>query len=333
MRALLAALSSLVLAGCTSPPVRQARDDSPPRTAPPPDPAVAEPQTVLPPLPVAPEVPPRPSREEQTRTLLAKTRRDLEKAGLRKRPPKAAKDDAPAVVADVFVLVGPDGGSSQVEGVAGFVERVVAGFQNGRFGKLPEDPILVVMFPGAESYERFCKTVWEKPCISTYGFYIPDERRMVMNLGPGIGTLSHELTHPVVEADFPDVPTWLNEGIASLYEAPLMPKKGEIHGAKNWRYRYLQPALATADGRRKVSLPALFATTDDAFRGEDESRHYAGARFFCQWLDEQGKLWDFYKAFRDGKKDDPRGEKAFAKVMGKTPEEANDAWIGWARSR
>jgi len=31
-----------------------------------------------------------------------------------------------------------------------------------------------------------------------------------------------------------------------------------------------------------------------------ESLHYALARSVCAWLDEQGKLWAFYRAWRDG---------------------------------
>ena len=42
-----------------------------------------------------------------------------------------------------------------------------------------------------------------------------------MNIGPGPGTLSHELVHPYMEANFPNVPAWFNEGLASLYEQPL----------------------------------------------------------------------------------------------------------------
>ena len=44
------------------------------------------------------------------------------------------------------------------------------------------------------------------------------------------------------------------------------------------------------------------------------------------WLDEQGKLWAFSRAWRDGVADDPTGEKAFERVMGATPAAMNAAW-------
>ena len=37
-----------------------------------------------------------------------------------------------------------------------------------------------------------------------------------MNIGTGGGTLVHELTHSLIAFDFPHVPDWFNEGLASL---------------------------------------------------------------------------------------------------------------------
>lgn len=45
------------------------------------------------------------------------------------------------------------------------------------------------------------------------------------------------------------------------------------------------------------------------------------ARYACQWLDERGKLWPFYRAWRDGVRDDPSGEKAFERIVGMTQAE------------
>src|SRR5205814_1971965 len=126
------------------------------------------------------------------------------------------------------------------------------------------------------------------------------ERAMVMNAGLGLGTLTHELVHPLVEADFPDAPTWLNEGIASLYEAPLLPRRGEVHGAKNWRHPRLLRALGDPRERARAAIDALFGMSDETFRDGDEDLHYAMARYACQWLDEKKALWDFYHRWRDG---------------------------------
>ncbi|RYE94991.1 MAG: DUF1570 domain-containing protein, partial [Myxococcales bacterium] len=182
------------------------------------------------------------------------------------------------------------------------------------------------------SYEAFCKKQYGHPCISIYGFFSPADRRLVMNVGLGIGTLSHELVHPLVEADFPDAPTWLNEGIASLFEAPVMPKTGEIHGVKNWRYRRLQAAMASPRERDRVSVEGIFGLSDAVFRGADEDLNYAMARYLCQWLDSRKQLWAFYRGWRDGVARDRTGEGAFRAATGMMPSEATATWRQWVRS-
>src|SRR5208283_4207269 len=192
-------------------------------------------------------------------------------------------------------------------------------FFTGRFTTRPARPVAVYLFASAAPYERFCKEHLHEACMSSFGFYRPDVRTIVMNAGPGIGTLTHEMVHPLVEGDFGGAPTWIDEGLASLFEAPLLPRAGEIHGAKNWRLPRLRAALGSAKEREHTTLDALFAMSDATFRDDDESLHYAMARYACQWLDERGQLWTFYRAWRDGVKTDPTGEKAFAAATGQTP--------------
>jgi hypothetical protein len=214
--------------------------------------------------------------------------------------------------------------------VAQLVRRALAALYNGRFTTRPE-PVAVYLFASRAPYEAFCRSHLHEGCMSPYGFYRPDVRVIVMNAGPGIGTLTHEMVHPLVEADFPRAPTWIDEGIASLFEAPVLAKPGEIHGAKNWRLPRLRAALASPKERDAARLDALFGMSDGQFRDADEPLHYAMARYVCQWLDEQGKLWAFYRAWRDGAQDDPTGENAFARTVGRTPGAANEAWWSWVR--
>lgn len=237
-------------------------------------------------------------------------------------------DATPASVeADVFVVAGP-GASGTVK----FVRDTLAAYFNGRFDKRPARAVSIYMFASAAPYEAYCKKRWNEACLSPYGFYHPDPRIIVMNAGPGIGTLSHELVHPIVETDFPRAPTWINEGIASLFEAPVMPRAGEIHGAKNWRHPRLIAGLASPKERDEAKLDALFGMTDARFRGDNERLHYATARYVCQWLDSRGELWPFYRKWRDNVASDPTGARAFAEVTKLTPEQASEAWLKWVRS-
>ncbi len=236
-------------------------------------------------------------------------------------------------VADVYVLIGPRGWTGQAFlSSVSLVDSAIAAYMNGRFKKAPSEAISVYLFPDAPSYEAYCKKAFKEPCISIYGFYRHDVRAMVMNTGLGLGTLTHELVHPLVATDFPDAPTWINEGIASLFEAPMIPKRGEIHGGKNWRHPRLLRGLSSASERAEARLDRYFTMPDEQFREHHEDLHYAGARYVCQWLDQQNKLWPFYQAWRDGYDDDKTGEKAFAKVMGRAPAEVHDAWERWVRA-
>lgn len=234
------------------------------------------------------------------------------------------------IVEGVFLVASPTG-KAALAGVMDVTRRALAAYFNGRFHKRPERAISVYLFPDAARYDAFCKKRWREKCDSPYGFYLASERKIVMNVGPGVGTLTHELVHPLVEADFPNAPDWINEGIASLFEQFYLPKAGEIRGGKNWRHPRLMAALGSPKEREHASLPALFAMNDEEFRGKREDLNYATARYLCQWLDEKGLLWPFYQRWRDGFASDPSGEKAFALVVGKTPADANAEWSAWVR--
>ena len=39
-----------------------------------------------------------------------------------------------------------------------------------------------------------------------------------MNISTGGGTLVHEIVHPFIQSNFPNCPSWFNEGLGSLYE-------------------------------------------------------------------------------------------------------------------
>jgi Protein of unknown function (DUF1570) len=240
------------------------------------------------------------------------------------------KRAAVETVEDVFVLITPAGAGSLGE-TKGLTKQVLQAYFNDRFSKRPAQAISVYLFPDAKPYEAYCQKRWAEPCGSPFGFYRPDERRIVMNAGPGIGTLTHELVHPIVEADFPEAPEWLNEGIASLFEALTMPTPGQIHGVKNWRHPRLLRALRSSKEREHASLPALFAMNESTFRNDDEDLHYASARYLCQWLDQQDLLWPFYQRFRDNHATDPTGEHSFQAVVGKSPAAANEAWTRWVK--
>ncbi len=240
---------------------------------------------------------------------------------------EAGRGTAFQVVDDVFLVSAPSGSL----GSSGFVaKQAIKAYFTGRFSTRPSAAVTVLLFDSATPYEAWCRAHGDSACSTPFGFYERASRTVVMNAGPGIGTLTHELVHPIVETDFPGAPAWIDEGVASLYEAFAFGKPGEIRGKKNFRWPGLRDALAS--DREHASLPALFALNDSEFRGEREGLNYALARYFCMWMDGQEKLWPFYRAWRDDRANDPTGEKALLQVMGKTPAELDAGWAGWVRA-
>lgn len=273
---------------------------------------------------VAPEPPPPSPPPQPAYDLVADL--DARREALRADVGKKTKFE---VVEGVFLLAAPSGAMGSSAAVA---KHALQAYFNGRFATRPARAVTVLLFDAAQPYDAYCTKLTKSACFTPYGFYEPSIRTVVMNAGPGIGTLTHELVHPIVEADFPSAPDWINEGIASLYEAFSLPKPGAIQGHKNWRLPGLLAALKSKELRPHASLPALFAMSDKEFRGAREGLNYATARYFCQWMDAQKKLWPFYQAFRDGHAKDPTGEKAFVAVMGKTPAELDAAWASWVKA-
>ena len=233
------------------------------------------------------------------------------------------------VAEDVFLVAGRRGAVAQAMYV---VKQALAAYFNDRFSKRPARAVSVYLFAKAAPYHAYCRERWQHPCGSPYGFYLADERRIVMNIGPGIGTLTHELVHPILAEDFPEAPDWINEGIASLFERFHLYGKNQITGSKNFRHPRLLQALRSEQERPLARLPNLFGMSDAVFRGPREDLHYAMARYLCQWLDSQKKLWPFYQKWRDHYAEDPTGEQAFTEVVGMSPEEAHRPWARWVRS-
>ena len=242
-------------------------------------------------------------------------------------------DDMRVVVErDVFLFVGPKSGA-MFDGAVHLAHDALQAYFNDRFSTPPERAVVVVLFSSTPSYAAFCAKRYGAKCSTTLGLYQRASREIILDLSLGLPTLTHELVHPIVQRDFPSAPAWLDEGLAALYEEPVFPRPGEIHGATNWRHPRLVAALTSKTERSKARLDALFAMSDAEFRGPDEDLHYAMARELCQWLDSRGQLWPFYRAWRDSPThDSTTGESAFLRIVGETPEQADAEWVKWVRA-
>ena len=191
------------------------------------------------------------------------------------------------------------------------------------FAKAPEQLEDVWVFKDAATYTKYSRSLFQTEPTTPYGFYLSDRRAMVMNIRPGYGTLTHELVHPFMHANWPDGPAWLNEGLGSLFEFPGE-RDGHFVGQLNWRLPGLQAALREEAGVPKFSQ--LLRTTAAEFYDDDTGVHYAMARYLCYWLQEKGLLIKFVARAQALKAKDATGWQALEEVLGVDPDTMQKDW-------
>jgi len=221
-----------------------------------------------------------------------------------------------------FVVVGDFGAANVKKVTTGFLRSKVALLEKEFFTRRPDKVLEVWLFGTEKSFRKGAKKFFGDTPDTPYGYYSPDAGALIMNAS-GLGTLSHELVHPYMEANFPDVPSWFNEGLASLYEAPSE-KKGRIIGRPNWRLPNLKREI------KDKTLPAiktLLGTTSDQFYSASYDS-YAFARYLVYYLQEQGKLQEFYTTFLEDKKD-LTGVTALEAVLGEKLDTFEPKWRAW----
>lgn len=228
---------------------------------------------------------------------------------LRKKLPG---DGFTVVVEPPFVVVG-DEPESRVRArsrdtVRWAVDRLKAAY----FDEDPRDPIDVWLFKDKESYETNAKRVFGETPTTPFGWYSPSHRALIMNISTGGGTLVHEIVHPFVHANFPECPPWLNEGLGSLYEQ-CGDSSGRIRGYTNWRLAGLKDAIRA---KRLPTFKELAALDHADFYDRDRGANYAQSRYLLYWLQENGKLRDFWRAAVKNRKDDPTCYAALVAAIG-----------------
>jgi hypothetical protein len=205
-------------------------------------------------------------------------------------------------VEEPFVVVG-DGTDEALAHDAQTVRWAADHLEADFFTARPTKILDIYLFHDADSYERGVLALTGEAPTTPYGFYSKTHGGLFMNIATGGGTLVHEIVHPYVEADFPDAPPWLNEGLGSLFEQSAE-KDGHIIGLTNWRLAGLQRAIDRGDIH---SLDALTHLDSDAFYGDDSGVNYAESRYLLYYLQERDLLHGFYRAFRAARAKDPSG--------------------------
>ncbi len=115
------------------------------------------------------------------------------------------------------------------------------------------------------------------------------------------GTIKHELMHVLINHNYLAMAPWLSEGIPAIYEVSGF-KDDQLLGLSNWRGRILDGAL---EHDIELDLEALVGYNWMEFNAYKRNKYnknmlavnHALARYFCMYLDEQGKLVEIFKKY------------------------------------
>lgn len=230
-------------------------------------------------------------------------------------------DACAVIVREPFVLAGNLDAATLIEWYDNTLHPAARALHTAYFSTIPNRAVSVLLFADEASYSHYAGELFGDEQVSVYGYYKPDQRTLVLNAATGRGTLVHELTHALASFDFPDMPDWFNEGLASLHEqCRFRPDGSNLDGLPNWRLPGLQKAIRRGSLR---SLPALLMEPD--FRGSQIGLNYAHARYLCMFMQECGVLTEFYRRLKSTRTQDPFGLHAVRAVFGNPTWEELDA--------
>lgn len=242
---------------------------------------------------------------------------------LRKKVPDAGFT---IVIQPPFVVIGDEAPAMVKRRATGTVKWAVDRLKKDYFAKDPNEILGIWLFKDRASYEKHTQSIFRERPTTPFGYYSPEHRALIMNIGTGGGTLVHEIVHPFMRSNFPACPAWFNEGMGSLYEQ-CGDDNGHIRGRTNWRLAGLQEAIRSGT---VPSFKTLTATTDHQFYNEDRGTNYAQARYLCYYLQEKGLLVKYYHDFVAGHDDDPTGLRTLQSALGTDDIEAfQEQWESW----
>jgi hypothetical protein len=209
-----------------------------------------------------------------------------------------------------FAFVAAAGQSDAELGQLADVLEAYVRFLGKAYGLKPPDRyVTIYLLPDIAAVQKVAMSAHGLDVSpSTLGYAYPEDLSVVAMIhGAQSGTLLHELFHLLVRQSFGDVPQWLDEGIASLYEVSTR-QGDQFRGLPNWRgrvlkeFRYEAPKVDALVASRWFGFDRADPGDARQWSQEDAAQtvgaYLATARYFVLFLQEQGKLAAVYDAFR-----------------------------------
>jgi hypothetical protein len=210
------------------------------------------------------------------------------------------------------------------------IRNTIDAMEKTYVSKKPLKPTPMFLFKDFDTYKKFVLANFdiEENDISQYGFYKVSKDVIVIRYVSWKGSVPHEVTHKFTRIDFPEMPSWFDEGLASLNEKSTF-KEGELVGDFSLRIIPLRRALKE---ETYTGLKKLMETNDTELYGKRSSFYYAQSRYLLMLLQKNGLLTGYYKLFRDTYPQDETGISQLEKVTGKTINNLDEELIGFINS-
>jgi hypothetical protein len=211
------------------------------------------------------------------------------------------------------------------------IRQTVDAMTNNYLSDFPDSVIPVFLFSDFDEYKEFSINTFkiDENDLSPFGYYKIPKNAIVIKFYKWKGSVSHEITHSLIQFDFPDMPSWFNEGLASLHEKYIY-KDGQMLGDFSWRIVALRHAL---EHNTYTALQKLMETNDEELYDSGRtSYYYAQARYLLMMLQKQGLLKKYYKLFRETYNEDNTGISQLEKVTGEPLEKIDKELIDYINS-
>jgi hypothetical protein len=199
------------------------------------------------------------------------------------------------------------------------LERYLQFFESEYQIPTPQYLIAVYFASSRADLEKLARTLHGIQLPSgSLGYSFPADQSMVgWADGKAYGTFAHELFHLTVRNGFGDIPPWLDEGMAALYEVSRFEGSRAV-GLPNWRGEILRRLWAARPNLRAL-VQMNRSSFDDAsgeaaqyVAGERQALNHATARYFMLYLQQQGRLLPVYTAFQSREVNGHPAEQAIA---------------------
>lgn len=234
------------------------------------------------------------------------------------------------VVVEPYVLGGDLRNDELMDRYEQTIVPIVRALSNSYFSEKALHPISILLCSSDEAF-RDCNLRLDQLERNQYsGLYSRKQRRLLINIASGEGTLAHELTHALAHVDFPAMPEWFDEGLASLHEECRFSADGtQLIGDHNWRTHAAMTALNS--GELRLLKDVVSNRFGAAHRAATD---YAYVRTFCLYLQQQDLLQTFYRLCKQNALSDRTGLKSLCQVAGASePKVIDDAFREWLLSR